>query len=206
MSVGLDIKKAFQDVGTRFTIKRGNSLNLSGEYLVYEIDLTNTRPFARGYIFSASLAYDSDAIEGDVLLFEDGRRFLLPTRTPEQFNNETIIYETVLLGCNVISGEIQRSSEEVWDGQTYRKTQNWVTIETNVDALIVESFSGNVLDEKEEFGVLTISKKELYISKTRDIKVLDRFQVVSGEFYKVNVLNKDTYSGVLVVEISEDNR
>jgi hypothetical protein len=205
MSIGLDIKKAFESVGTAYTIQHEGSSDQSGEFCVYELSQTLQRPFDREFVYSASLSYDSLAVEGDVLKFDDGRHFLLTNKSPEQFNNESIIYETKLLKCNIVSGEVLRPSGELWDSQNYHKIPVWSLAKGTVSAILVEVYGGS-LDERTDFGEVTLNKLELYVSDQIGLQVMDRFQPVSGEYYKVDFLKNRIYPGITLAEVSEDTR
>jgi len=204
MSIGSDIKKAFEAVGSTYLIKRKNSPFLSGEYCVYEISTALRVPFDREFVYQASLSYDTLAVEGDILLFSDGEQFLLANKDPEQFANSPVVFESKLLKINVISGEIYRSSGETWDSQ-YHKIPIWSLTESGVGGLLIETTEVK-LEEKEDFGKPSTNISQLYIPNTMDIKVLDRFQPTSGEYYQVNALRKRVFPGLIIVEVSEDMR
>jgi hypothetical protein len=205
MGIGDDIKEAFEDVGSHYTIKRKSGNNLSGEYSVYEITEQNLRPFAREFLYAASLPYDTDVIEGDVLVFDDGRHFLMANKSTEQFENTAIVYECLLIKCNVLSGEILRASES-WNANTYQKVPSWSLVEGNVSGAMIDAFYGNVLTEKEEFANLTLAKSEVYIPDTLDIKINDRFEPSSGEYYRADVIKYRIYPGINLIEVSNDTR
>lgn len=204
MSVGSDLKKAFQKVGVSYTIKRDTG-NFSGEYLIYDIPVGSRSPFDREVMLDASLSYDTIVVEGDVLELKDGRRVLVANKTPDQFQDATVVYETSLLKCNITSGELFRSSGEVWSDQTYHKETVWEPIQTGVNAVLIE-VSGNQLSDSEELGLLSISRLELYIPSGENIKVLDRFQARSGEYFKVDVVKKSMFPAINVVQLSQDTR
>lgn len=203
MSIGADIKKAFREVGTLYNVHHEGRLDISGEYCVYEISQSLQRPFDREFVYQASLAYDSAAVEGDVLKFDDGRNFLLTNKSPEQFHNSSVIFETKLLKCNV-SGEILRPSGETW-GQDYHKVPVWSTVKNNVYGILTEVYGGS-LEENKEFGEVIVKKMELYVSDQIGLQVMDRYRPVSGEYYKVDFLKTRIYPGIVLAEVSEDTR
>lgn len=204
MSIGSKLKsKVYEKLGTAFTIIR-DSGDVTGEYLVYEINRQVTKPFIREFFLEAELAYDTAAVIGDVLQLDDGRVFLVMNKTADHFKNAPINQGCVFYKCNV-SGEILRPSGEVWDSQ-YRKKQQWETIKENCYALETESLFGHDLDTDEELGMLGLKKDELYIPSSVNIRVGDRHQPASGEYYRVEVIKKRRFSGVDVCELGEDHR
>lgn len=204
MSIGSDVKKAFEDVGISFTIKR-DSGNFSGEYLVYDIPAESKDPFDREVVLTGNLSYDTIVIEGDILELSDGRKVLVAHKTPDMFQDAVVDYETTFFKCNIPSGEIFRSSGEVWDAQEYHKVQVWDSIKSGVNGVLIE-VSGNQLSDQDELGLLSISRLGVYLPSGEDLRVLDRIQIRSGEYYKVDVIKKSIYPSIIVAEISEDIR
>lgn len=203
MSVGSDLKKAFQKVGTAFTIKR-NSGNFSGEYLIYDIPTSNRNAFDREVTLDATLAYDTIVIEGDILELSDSRRCLVVHKTPDMFQNAAAVQEATLYKCNITNGIIMRESGER-NLQTYASEPSWQTIKSGESAVLVE-VSGNQLSDQDEPGLFSVSKLELYLPSGEDLRVMDRFQAFSGEYYKVDVLKKHIYPNILLAELSADTR
>jgi len=204
VSIGSKLKtKVYKKLGTAFTIIRGSG-NVTGEYLDYEINKQVTKPFIRAFFLEAELSYDTEAVVGDVVQFDDERVFLVMNKTPEQFRNAPILQGCVFYKCNV-SGEILRSSE-ARSTQTYHKEQSWETIREDCYALQTESLFGHELDSDQELGMMGLKKDELYIPSSFDIRVNDRYQSASGEYYRVEVVKKRRFAGVDVCEIGEDTR
>lgn len=204
MSVGLDVKKAFEKVGISYTIKRELE-DIDGEYLIYDIPIGSKSTFDREVTLDGTLVYDTVVIEGDVLEFNDGRRVLVANKTPDIFQDSTVVYETRLFKCNIPSGEIFRSSGEIWDAQEYHKVQIWDSIKSGVNGVLVE-VSGNQLSDQDELGLLTVSRLEAYLPSGEDIRVLDRLQIRSGEYYQASVIKKSLYPAINVIELVEDTR
>lgn len=204
MSIGSDVKKAFKDVGISYTIKR-DAGNFSGEYLVYDIPIESKVPFDREVFLTSNLSYDTIVIEGDVLELNDGRKVLVANKTPDMFQDAVVDYETTFLKCNIPSGEIFRSSGEVWATQEYHKVQTWDSIKSGVNGVLIE-VPGNQLSNQDELGLLSIKRTELYLPSGENLQVLDRVQIRSGEYYQVNIIKKSLYPSIVVVELSEDTR
>ena len=207
MAVGASVKKAFDKVGIPYTIKRSGEADITGERCIYDINKLASRPFLREFVLPADLAYDTEVINGDIIEFvDDSRRFLIASKIPDMYGSDVILYDSILFKCNVTNGQILRASgESEWPEQTYHKDTSWEVINAGVNALIIESFTGNKL-EREPIGDLSTEKLELYLPSSFDLRVLDRFQTVSGEYYKVEVLKSHVHSGITIAEVSEDTR
>lgn len=209
MSVGSDVKKALQDVGVSFTTIR-DSGTFSGEYLIYDIPkqssgMGNQSAFAKETILEGSLSYDTIVIEGDVLELSNTKRVLVASKIPDMFQDDIVVYETQFLKANIFSGEILRSSGEVWDDQDYHKEQIWESIKLGMSCVLVE-VNGTQLSDQNESGLLSVTRIEAYIASGEDLRILDRFQARSGEFYQVDVIKKTIYPAVNVVGMSQDTR
>jgi len=205
MSTGLDIKEAVVDVGSSFTIIR-ESGTIAGGYLDFEVNSQATKPFIRGFFVEATLAYDTAVVEGDIVNVPnlDGQ-FMVMNNTAEAFENEVVDYNAVLYRCNV-SGEIHRFSGETWDTQTYDHKSVWEVIATSCYALCTENLFGTELDQDEEFVQLGLESSSLYIPHNKGIRLMDRFVVASGEYYKVDSVHKRQFGGVDVCKLEEDTR
>lgn len=207
MGVGASVKKAFDKVGTPYSIKRSGEADVTGERCLYDINKLTTRPFLREFVLPADFAYDTELVNGDIIEFkDDGRKFLVASKIPDMYGSDVILYDSILFKCNVTDGQILRASgESEWPAQTYHKDTSWEVINAGVNAVITESYTGNKL-EREPIGDLSTENLELYLSSSFDLRVLDRFQTVSGEYYKVEVLKSHVHSGITIAEVSEDTR
>jgi len=205
MSIGSKLKtKVFEKLGTAFTILR-DSGDITGEYLNYEINRQVTKIFVRAFFLEAEMAYDTEAVVGDVVQFDDDRVFLVMNKTADHFKNAAIRQDCVLYKTNV-AGTLFRPSGEAWDSQTYHKTQQWETIDTDVYALQTESLFGHSFEDDQEIGMLGLKRDELYIPNSVGIQVNDRYQSASGEYYRVEIIKKRRFDGVDVCELGEDHR
>ena len=179
--------------------------NTSGEYLVYELNRQVTKPFVREYFLEAEVAYDTQSVVGDCLIFDDARRFLVMNKTPEHFENEVVLYSSVLYQSNIDARILRASGEQDWD-DNYLMTDNWVTVEDSIDVLITESLYGHDIETDVELAQFGLENHEMYIPSWVGILALDRVEWTSGEFYKVQVVKRRRYDGMDVVELAEDTR
>ena len=205
MGTGDDIKGALQDVGTSYTLIR-DAGHISGEYLDFELNTQVTKPFIREFFLEAVLPYDTEVIAGEVIRFnDDGRAFLVMNRTPAKFEDETISYESVLFKCNV-SGELKRFSGETWDAQTYRHKSAWELIRSDCYGLLTEKLFGTDLIQDEEAGQLGVEAQVVYIPHVIGVQALDRYEAVSGEYYKITFVEERKFDAVDVCHVEEDTR
>ncbi|MDY6863879.1 MAG: hypothetical protein SV062_12940 [Thermodesulfobacteriota bacterium] len=205
MGIGEDIKSVYNDVGSSYNVLRDDG-DLSGEYCVYKINRQVTKPFIQEFFLEAQLPYDTEIKVGDLLEFQtDGRVFLLMNKNPMMFEDEIVNYQGILYKCNV-SGELFAPSGEVWDAQTYQKTTQWNQKKAICYGLQTEPLFGHDLETDEELGQIGVERHQLFVSNTVGIETFDRYEPVSGEYYKVEEIRKRRFPGVDVVELSEDMR
>ena len=206
MGIGDDIKTTLSEVGNTFTIIKENG-NVSGEYLDYELNRQVTKPFIREFFIEATLSYDTEAVAGDVIEIDTlSKQYLLMNKTPEMFENAINTQECVLYKCNV-SGELLRFSGEGWrTGSTYQHYQQWDNQKSTAYGLLTEKLFGSDLTQDDELGQLGIEAHELYLPSSYGAKALDRYEYVSGEFLKIEIVEKRKFDNVDVCHIAEDTR
>ena len=206
MTIGPDIKEVLSEVGTAFTIKR-DSGDVTGEYLDYTPNTQVTKPFIREFFMEVMLSYDTVANAGDIIELDvPAQHYIVMNLTPDMFENEIIKKDGVIYKCNV-SGELLRFSGEAdWPDSTYRKLEHLQLVRADCYALLTSPEFGGELDENEPIGYLNMDEQELYLPSSVGIKELDRYQPVSGEYYKVTAVKKRRYPNVDVALLSEDTR
>lgn len=203
MSIGLDIKQVLIEIGTSFTIKRTTG-DVAGGYLDYEMNRQVTKPFIREFFLEATLSYDTAVIPGDIIELSDGRRYLVMNLSPENFENESIVNESVLYMANV-SGELLRASGETFD-VNYRRGTTWESVSTDCYALLTNRLFGTDLQQDEELGQIGIESQILYIPSSVGVQSLDRYSPRSGEYYKVEQVVERYFPAVDVCYLAEDTR
>jgi len=205
MSATDSIKNALEKAGFGVTYLRSSG-NVSGEYMDAEPNAQITKPFIREFFQEVMLSYDTVANVGEVIRNDvTNDCFLLMNKTASILKNDVIFFDGVLYKCNV-SGELFRPSGEAgWDS-SYRKTTSWETIESDCYALQTEPLHGIELGVDEELANIGIENHELYIPSSIGIQQLDRYQPMSGEYYKVNSVKKRRFPGVDVALLEEDTR
>ena len=206
MTIGPDIAEALEEVGLAFTILRDTG-NVEGEYLDITPPTQVGRPFMREFFSEIMLSYETVVISGDVIeLDTSGEHFLLMNKTPDMFENEVIKYDGILYKANV-SGELFRPSGQAdWSSSTYHKTEIFNSIKSNCYATLVPSTGGGQIDTEEAIGLISIEKQELYIPSSIGVKLLDRYQSRSGEYYRVESVIKRRYPNIDLAILGEDTR
>jgi len=206
MSIGPDIKEALTEVGASFTIKRDGG-DVAGGYFDIIANTQVTKPFIREFFLEVEFAYDSTVEAGELIeLDTPGVIYMVANKTPELFENQIIGNAGVVYQCNV-SGELLRASGEAdWDDQTMQKLETFVTVKSNCYALLTTPVHGGELDIDEPIGLLDMERQEMYIQSVIGVQELDRYQPVSGEYYRVEAVKKRRYPGIDVVLLGEDTR
>lgn len=203
-SIGESIKSVYRKIGTGITVIRDTG-NVSGEYIDSDTNKQVTKPFVAEFFRNASFPYDTDLITGDIIQFDiTFDRYMVMNKSPEMFANTIAEHAGVLYKCNV-SGEILRPSGELRDSQ-YHTAQAFDTIREDCFGLLTEPLYAGELETEEELGLLGIEKEELYVPASYDIRVLDRYQSMSGEYYMVTTIRKHKYQGCVVAVLEEDLR
>ena len=206
MTIGPDIKEVLAEVGTAFSIVR-ESGTVAGGYLDITPNTQVTKPFIREFFLEVMLSYDTGVQTGEVVELDvPGTKHMLANKTADMFENEVIKYDGVLYQCNV-SGELLRPSGEVdsWD-ENYKRADHWTTVKDPCYALLTTPIHGGELETDEPIGLLDMKRQEMYIQSSIGIQKLDRYQPVSGEYYRVEAVKKRRYPGIDVVLLGEDTR
>ena len=177
MSVGSDIKAAFEEVGTAITIVRDPD-DITGEYIRMVLNSQVTKPFIREFFVEAQFAYDTQAVAGDVIYLSDGRYLIVMNKTPEELGGVVYRHQCVLYKCNAI-GKISR---ETTSRLAYQLTTAWSAIKEPCHALLTESLYGNELDTEQGIGDLIRQAHELYLPHSYGLAVNDRFDVSQQAF------------------------
>jgi hypothetical protein len=208
MSVGDDIKDALTEVGAEYTVIR-ESGNISGEYGLLEFSAQVTKPLTIEHFRRGMTSYDTSIVTGDVVEFSAvDERYLATNQLAELFENAIAHYDTVFYKCNVSSGELLRPSGETWDDplNQYHKETEWEVIKDNCDAMQVAALYGNDLATDNEISLVGLQKDEVLVPNSIGVRVLDRWQPASGEYYMVTTIESRRYPGVDVLIVEEDRR
>lgn len=204
-TLGDDIKDVFTEVGTAYNIIRDVE-TLSGEFLDETLNRQVTKPFVKEFFLEVSLPFDTRAVGGDVIQFtKDSRTFLIVHINPEDFENLSVTQESVLYKANV-SGELLRPSGEGWDTDYHYQGDVMVSVRTPAYGLLTERLFGPDIEQDVVIGQIEIEGQSLYMPSHYGVKPLDRYQVGSGEYYKIEAVEERRFNGVDICKIVEDTR
>ena len=204
--VGEDIKEAYEAAGSSFTILRGDD-EIGGGYFKDKLNRLVTKPFIREFFLEVSLAYDTVVLPGEVVRMDTTTEvYLVMNLTPQVLENEIIAYHCVFYKCNV-SGELKRPTETDggW-GDDYRINAGFSTFTSGCYALQTEALYGHDLETDEELGMLGLENHELYVPHSVGVQIHDRYEPVSGEYYRAETIKTRRYNGIDVVGLAQDTR
>ena len=205
MSIGPDIEEALEDVGVSFTQLHPNII-LKTEKLMYKGNAQATKPFIREFFLEATISYNSAINPGCIIkTVASAIPYLVMNKTPEVFEDEVIKHDIVLYKCNV-SGEILRISGEAGWNENYEKVPVFQVIRSNAYALQTEVLAGSGVHLDAEIGAISTDRQDLYVPSDYQVRELDRYQPVSGEYYMVKSVKKRIYDQVDVCELVADAR
>lgn len=204
MTFSGELFDVYKDAGAEVIVLRDEGV-FSGEWVVSEISTQVTKPFIKEFFREFYIAANTRIMNGDVIrLKKIGDNFIVMNIDSEVFEDEVIEKTGVLYKTNV-SGQVLRMSGEEWNAQSYEKNISWSVVKTDAYALVTEPVFGDKMDEQ-VFGSLEINKKEAYFPARYNIRLLDRFEVASGEYFMVESLRKRRFPNVWMAYLVEDNR
>jgi len=205
MALSTCIKQSLRHAGVAYTILRDDG-DIAGEYMGARTTEQVTKPLTMEHFRVMDVPADTSLIAGDVVEFDKtDERFLVMNLHPNVLANEIALYQGAIYKCNVLAGKVYRPSGEVW-GDTYHKQTQWGLVKEDVSAMHVAALYGARLEDDEELALLGLMKDEVYLPKSIGVKVLDRWQPFSGEFYMVKVIEPRRFPGVDVAVVEEDTR
>ena len=204
MTIGSDIKEVLQDVGVAITILR-DSGNVTGEFAFTKSNAQVTKPFIREFFLEGQVAYDTQLVVGDIIQMNtSGKVFMVMNLTPDLLENTIFRHQVVFYMCNLLV-DVLRPSDDDFD-QRYRSARSWSFIARQKYCLITTPLYGHELSSDDEIGKLGIEVHEMYVPSSLGIKALDRIQISSLQYYKVEAVKPRRFEAVDVLELREDNR
>lgn len=210
MGMGDDIAAVYATVGISYTIIRPGG-NITGEFLDYE-DQREVRPFFIEHFLRVSLQYNTQTRPGDLIVFADGRKYLVAHWQPDVFQGAIYAINAVIYQTNV-----QISSYRPVATGTYDKTITWGSpINNSVDGLwVAKDVTAYGDSQKSPTQGLDYYSTNIYLPKSLDIIKHDRISIVgySKGYAAAGVLNftveqwdDATYPGLSIYYCSEDAR
>lgn len=202
MSIALDIKGILNETGYSLSIIRDKEI--SGEKGEFKSNSQITKPFVRQHFLEGVLPYDTKIIPGDVVKTVVNSEFFLAMNvTDVVLENTCIKKETVFYRCNV-SGEVLRVSGEERNLQTYALQPIYQSISNLCYAVIADTDAGTDILQEERIGQIETNKLFLFIPHSVGIRPLDIYIPYSGEYYKVESVEKFRFPAVDYCILSEN--
>lgn len=194
MSIASDMRGIIREVGTVLSILR--NVEISGEYAEFKTNSQVTKPFIREHFLEGRLPYDSDIVPGDVVKSAPTSDVLLAMNITDFILENTCVYkESVFYRCNV-SGELLRSSGEVRNPFTLQLQPVYMLIKQNCYGVISDTEVGTDILQNEKIGQIETTKQFLFVPRSVGIKPLDIYIPYSGEYYKVESIEKFRFPAV----------
>ena len=204
MTIGADIKDTYREVGVSYTILR-DSGNITGEYAFTKSNAQVTKPFIREFFLEGSIAYDTEAVVGDVIQMDtSGKKFLVMNKTPDLLENTIYRYQVVFYMCNLVVDVLRPSDAD--EDERYRSLFEWDYVARGVNCLITTPLYGHELSSDDEIGALGIEVHEMYMASSVGVQALDRIRISSSQYYQVETVKPRRFEAVDVFELGEDMR
>jgi hypothetical protein len=205
-TTGQDIADVLAEVGTRARVLNSAGEVLSEEYLQYSVNIRTSNPFHREFFLETMLPHNTNARPGAIVEFvSSGRKNIVMSSTPKTFEDEVVLYNSVIYKCNV-SGELLRM-QKVEGENPYHTVPGWQPVQSPCFGALIESNYDNALLVDEEIGHVTTEELFLYVPSSVIIQPEDRYVPVSGETpYRVGIVKRFAYEGTDVAVLKEDTR
>lgn len=205
MSIGPDIKEVLTELGTSFTIHyTDGSPPASGEKLDYEFYPDNSSEFIRQNFYSATLAYDTIVVAGNIISFASDY-FLVTNTMSSLFEDQVVEYSVPLFKSNC-QGTIERFTETCNESTNYIRVPTWADVYTNVYGLNYESRFGEEVKDFQDTIDLPLDTNLLFISSAYDIENGDRFRLDATTKWKIDRIATRRIQGLNILYLSSDTR
>lgn len=209
-SLGDQLKAVFAKVGIKYTIVRSTG-NITGESLDYTQNRQVTKPFTIEHQLEVELAYDSQVVIGDLLWFQDGRRYLVGHMDPNIFRGTELTRTAQLFKCNA-----QINLYHPTTTGTFERITTWSPVATAVYVVLVSKDYG----ARDDFTPDPISRPDratfqMWTQRPPEMVIGDRVEVIGssrglgpGGIVRLSVetIDQFTYRGLDLIYLSEDAR
>jgi len=212
MTVGDDIKEVFNELGPAVSVYKHAEDASYSEHIDYSFEVNRIYPHTSHYIIKALFVYDTAAAPGDIVSFVDDSEitdsFLLVSMMKERFEGSVISKEGVMFLCNSYVDVSRRT--EIRDAD-YNLQVSWSTHVSGELAFFTGQLDDNQTYSK-DYAEFSIDSNLLYVSGDIDIRKDDRCTVkqsledVSGEVFKVTIVETNRLPNVKICKVIEDTR
>lgn len=211
-AIGDDIAEVLAELGSAITIYKYVTGQTFQEYVDPNYEVNHVYPWTSHYMIKGDFGYNTRAEPGDLLTFIDDpngiTRYLLVALAKERFEREIIAKEGVLYMCNKI---VQILELGATTDDNYEQVSTWNNKYSGEYAFVTGDIDSNK-ERKEQFGEFAIDSNHIYFSTHLDVQQDDRCIVkdsitdVSGEIFRVTVVEKHRLPGVNICKIVQDDR
>lgn len=201
--IGIDIAEVFAELGVEITILR-SPVNLQ-EKIVYEVNALSANTFLREHLLNCSLAYNTNVVTGDIILFHDCY-YLVVNKTADDFENSIVEYSSTLYKCNMPSTAKLLRPNDTINGTTFVITHNWTVITDLLYGVITQDKRTTRLDDEVSEGKQPVWVLECFIPSSNNAAIGDRIYLSSVESYRVQDIEYYRFPGVHVIYLVNDDR
>lgn len=201
-----DIAEVIDEVGTQVRIMDFNGTVRAQESIRYDVNLRTSNPFHREFFLESIFSAGTAGRAGDIVEFvTTGQRNIIMSFTPRMFENEVVLYNSMIYKCNV-SGELLRMGTQEGENQ-YHSVPDWQPVANPCHGAMAEARYDNELITDEEIGHIENVQMVLYVPASVQIMPDDRYIPVSGERpLRVGIVKRFAYEGTDVATLHEDTR
>lgn len=203
MAFGSDISALLHEIGASVIIVRSAG-NIIGEKLIPKSSKQASSLFIREYVVEATCSHITQIVPGDIVQFS-GNTYLCVSVTPREFEGSIYDKQVLFYKTNTTASLYYYNANSGYDSN-YNKLDDWVVTYLNVPILITEEASGNSIDEKSEAGLLQNRAMEIYLPRSYNTQLLNRFLLPGNEKYKVQGIDKYKFSDIDICHVELDTR
>lgn len=206
-SLGSDLADVINELGDKITVHKHPTISgeTYEEYVDSDFSMDERTPFKSAFMIRGTFPYDTNAVPGDRVDFEDAtnKEHLLVVLKDQLFERECITKEGVLYRCNT-KVHFKRRDSEPTRNDNYELVRGWSTVFSGEYGL----FTGDINDQKiseEDYARFNIANWMLFVSDDLDGREEDRC-IIGIQNYKVQKVNSHRLPGVKICELVEDTR
>ena len=213
MGIGPDIADVLDELGTLVTIIKHDGSGNTQEYIDYEVKIEANSPFLTQYMVDCTLRYNTVAVPGDIIRFDDDDTYyILTAGNKTRFEQSVVTVEGILYRCNMIV-DVKRLGTASRDSD-YNLVQNWIDVVIDEPVLLTGSIEYYPMDDR-DYAKISTTEDNLHISGNIGLRVGDRIERQDGidsssgvtpQRWEVKGIAKYRLNNVSIVRVAEDTR
>lgn len=205
-SIGVDIREVTNEFGIDGQILERES-GVIYERFQYESNTQMTKPFTAEHFLLTTFTDISSVVVGD-LVFAPSQNvhYRVMNVFDEVFENVVIYKQCILYKCNTFVS-VYYPKEEI-DPITHSVRVTWGLRHGGIAALLTDKLYATRLDDEiQQVMEMDIKGLMLYFPKKFEVEIKDRITIsTSDDVYEAMSLEVNTFPGMNVVYLEEDNR